>query len=51
MVVVWKYLEEGRQEDVTILMFITNFLYFSEKVQGIIKEVMDMLNINATDAV
>lgn len=51
MVVLWKYLEEGQQEDVTILMFITNFLYFSEKVQGVIGEVMDMLNVDAADAV
>ena len=46
--VLWKYMEEGRQEDVTTLMFMSNFLYFSDRVQEIIVDTIDLLKRNIT---
>ena len=47
--IMWKYVEVGRQEMVTTTMFITNFLYFSDRVQGIIVEAIGLLNRNAAE--
>ena len=50
-IVLWKYLEEDRKENVTTMSFVNNFLYFSNRVEEIIVEVMDLLSKNTAENV
>ena len=51
VVTLWKQFEEGKEDNVTIMEFISNFLYFSKKAQGIISKAMEIMEADVAEVI